>query len=485
MNLLDSQTKGHDPQVGSESSSQSLLEAIQRAAAGNANDLNAEAGLDLCGRLLNQVQPVAVRQQAADLILEYLQADIVVICSQHNGLAVQPIAAGRVAIAEALTEEITASLSEALFAARPLRGSTNEAVADSALAANGLRIALAAHHPEAGLHATFTLPLLQDDDTPIGGLQAIWFGRAQMEPNHEAFCLRIQVVLAGILGAIDRGQPSRWGQRWERWKKRLRSQRSLVVGTAIGGVIACGFLPMHYPVRANVTLQPEHSRIVAVPFDGSLKGIRVAPGDTVEAGQILVELNREEALNQWTALTAEIERIGAERSGHVAAGRQGDAELARLQAKKLQAEIDQLQLQLSQADIRSPVAGVVLGEDLQPMVGVPVTEGQTLLEIAPLTQMIAKLEIPSDQIQHVQAGQEVTMRLEAAGRQTGLKIARVAPRGELNEAGKYAFTATMTVDNSNSDLKPGMQGNATIATDRKPAAWCLLQRMWQQIRTWI
>lgn len=476
---------GSSSTAGPLSDDSPLLVALQQAAAAaQQSDPADAAALDLLRRVLGAADAAAGRRRAAELLAEYTKADLVVVGRYQDGLCQIEAVAGTASVPPSMVSDIEAALSESTAVARVIRTSTQKPHSDASLAHRPLADALIQHNPTAGQHCTLTLPLLTDSDAAVGAVQVSWFGRAAIEPAQENFLRRVQPCLAEACAVLDQNIEHAWIKRLRDWRALASRRRAQIAGVGLGLMVAVGFLPIAYPVRADVTLQPQQRRIVAAPFDAPLGTISVAPGDAVTAGQLLCSLDTEEARTRLTALQAESQRIESERAGHLAGRRLGDAEIARLDGQRNQAELQQLQQYLQQADIRSPIDGVVLGEDLQPHSGVPLETGQVLLEIAPLDVLVARLEIPPDQIMHVRAGQNVVLRLDAAGRIDGTTLQRVAPRGEANEQGGYRFTAQATVDNAEGILKPGMQGTARIDTDRKPLAWCLLQRLWQRIKNW-
>ena len=50
-------------------------------------------------------------------------------------------------------------------------------------------------------------------------------------------------------------------------------------------------LPLRYVVPADIELQANERRFVAVPFDGPLRSSTVRPGDLVKAGDLLAEID--------------------------------------------------------------------------------------------------------------------------------------------------------------------------------------------------
>jgi len=463
-----------------------LLEAIEQATAETLHDHPADAAmLELLRRMMGQASAPLARSRAAEWLAEYLGASGVTLVHGTLPAMDQQVAVGVANDSASLRAAIQVACCESIALGRCLIASTSPTTSDPSLAHRPLSSQLVQQNPAASQHCILTMPLLTERDLIVGALQVIWCGQAVIPDSEQAFLLRLQPLLAETIAALDRGEKSRWAERLGHWRRFITSRRAQWIGVVLGVLVALGCLPVSYPVGSKVTLWPQQQRVITAPFAGPLQQVHVAAGDTVRAGDQLCSLDEEDLQTQLAAYQAESRRIQAERAGHQAAGRFGEAELARLQALKTTAEMDRLEHHLHRAAICSPIDGVVLGDDLQQLSGAPLEVGQSLMEIAPLDKLVARLEIPPDQISHVQAGQQVTLRMEATGRLEGLTIQRVAPRGERNEDGTYTFTARVIVDNSAARFKPGMQGTANIATDRMPLAWAAFQRLWQKVRSWI
>ncbi|WP_153558815.1 efflux RND transporter periplasmic adaptor subunit [Roseimaritima sediminicola] len=476
------------PVAGSSADSHPLIAALESAAAAAARPDHSEAAsLDLLTRLLTCRDSTAAYRDTAQWLQAHTDAALVVMGRCDDFLCRVESLAGTAHCPPELYPDVEAVLNESIALAGPIRGSTHPQHRDVSLTFTTLSQQVLQHNRRqvaAGRHCGLVLPLLDEDDAAIGAILVLWFGRQAIDSPQDRFLRRAAPGVAAVCGLLDRSREPRWLERCKALRKSLAGRRGQILAMALALAVVIGLVPVAYPVRADVTLHPQHRRVIAAPFDAPLGEIHVEPGQAVRSGQVLCTLDTEQAVAELAAHQAEARRIEAERAGHLAAGRLGEAELSRIEGQRNRAQRDQLRQYLQRAEIRSPIDGIVLGEDLQPHRGVPLETGQQLLEIAPLETLIAKLEIPPDQIRFVQTGQSVRLHLEAADRIDSLRLQRVAPRGEADGQGGYRFTAQTTLDNPRGQWKPGMQGTARIDTVRRPLAWCLFHRLWQRVKNW-
>lgn len=456
------------------------------------------AAFDLVARVLMAPDAATARHFVAHLIASHLKADFAVVGKAALGSVPCEVRviAGDTLPAKERHEEIEAALGETLASGRQHLIFPQTVVARSDVAPDTAplsTLASLAHRQLAealgGKRALISVPLINTSDEAVGVILVVWTPASDRELGTDAqfrseFLTCAAAPLSDCFSILDQAQPSRLQSWLATAKRRAGIATGLWPWLICIALFAIGFFPVHYPVRADLTLQPKTRRFIASPIDAPLKEAHVQPGQFVRKGTLLMTLDAEQTHSRLSSLQAEADGALSERSGFLASGRIGDAELARLKAARLAGEIEQLQQHLRRTEIRSPIDGVVLGDDLDPLEGASLRTGQMLCEIAPLDELIGELEIPPDQIMHISIGQGASIKLEAAGRLGERPITRLHPRAEPNAAGKYYFHARIDISNAANELKPGMRGVATIKTDRRPLAWCLFHRLWQRIRTW-
>ena len=305
--------------------------------------------------------------------------------------------------------------------------------------------------------------------------------RAHVRP----FLRSAQQPLATALHLVHRAE-----QNWM-WRKILAmfapSQRGrrrtiLLVIALLAGLLC---IPIPYTVKARCRLEPAQERYLAAPFAVKLLRCHVEPGDQVQAGQLLAELDGQETQWELASVQAELQRARKERAGHIARHESGKARLSQYEVEYLESKAQLLNDRIAQLEVRSPAAGIVVSGDLTKAEGVPLEIGQTLFEIAPLESMVAEVAVPEDEVRFVAEGQAARIRLDAFPYQTHETILdSVRPRSETRDDDNV-FVADADMENGAKRLRPGMEGTARIRTIIRPIGWIVFHKPVAAIWGWM
>ncbi|TBU74367.1 efflux RND transporter periplasmic adaptor subunit [Pseudomonas daroniae] len=265
-------------------------------------------------------------------------------------------------------------------------------------------------------------------------------------------------------------------------------------------------------VVAIGTLQPRYSVDVGAQVSGQIMRLHVEPGDQVEKGQLLAEIDA--SLHEATVeadraallgLRAQLEEQQAqlllarqqhERQIHLArldATREEDVQTAAAGYKSARARLDNLRAQIAESQallkrneaqlsytrIYAPIAGSVLGVDVK--------EGQTLnatyqtptvMRIADLRSMTGWTRVSEADIRRVKAGLPLYFttlggderRWHSTVRQV-LPAPPVTPTGQGEASSGAAepekvvqYTVLFEVDNSDGELMPQMTAQVVFVT---------------------
>ncbi len=260
---------------------------------------------------------------------------------------------------------------------------------------------------------------------------------------------------------------------WRRWRLAL-------AGLAITGGM---FVPAPYRVVCNAQIQPQSRRFVAAPFAGVLRQVYAETGDLVQEGDLLAEMDETELKLELAELQAEVERLTRTRDVNRAESKEVEAVLDGHKLQQAQARLDLLTSREQHLQIRSPIHGVILSEDLKRAQGLPVRIGQSLFEVAPLDKMRLELSVPADQVSQIEAGQSVQVSLisQPSG-SIGTAIKLVLPNAETVD-GEHVFLALADMPETCKSLRPGENGTARVEIGKRPAWWILFHRPWQKLRT--
>ena len=144
------------------------------------------------------------------------------------------------------------------------------------------------------------------------------------------------------------------------------------------------------------------------------------------------------------------------RESALALGNIAESQIASSEMNRFQSKIEILEQQLTQLEVRSPIHGLVLNGDLEKAEGAPLEMGQTLFEIAPLTEMVAEIRIPEignpvRQIRH--AGHLQTQCISAS--KPGLEKLNIFihARRSLTRKASLSLASVSPTLTTNSDLE--------------------------------
>lgn len=274
-----------------------------------------------------------------------------------------------------------------------------------------------------------------------------------------------------------------------KWMGGVSTEKPWYKQTFVWGVAAATLLllliPLPMKIKTDCVVQPQQRRFVSVPYEGRLEEAMTKPGEVVLAGQLLAKMDGRDIQWEISTLTADLRRAQKSRDTAAAGFETAAAQMAGFEAKRLQLQIDELNERLKNLEVRSPVDGVVVSGDPQKLEGSRFSMGDTLLEVAPLSEMLVELEIADEDISHVRVGQRVRYRLSAMPLTTfDGEIQSIQPRSESRE-NENVFVGFVELANAKDTLRPGMRGRAKIVGDRHLLGWNLFHKAWDHLVSWL
>ena len=258
------------------------------------------------------------------------------------------------------------------------------------------------------------------------------------------------------------------------WKAvgRVTDRRRLPYATlgllsVIGLLAATMFIEVDHHVIATGTAEPTDQRRVFSRVDGICKTIFVTDGQTVSAGDPLMQLENAELESRAETLSGEI-ATATRRLSSIETLRLGEQEdLAK--RDRLAMEESQLRLELNSLHeqqavihkqqkellITSPIDGTVVAWQIEQRLGDrPVSRGNMLLRVVDHTgPWSLKLQIPDYQsgavINEFQGSSELPVKFAVATDPDGsfqAKLKSIATAARLDETGQHIIDASATVD---------------------------------------
>lgn len=221
-----------------------------------------------------------------------------------------------------------------------------------------------------------------------------------------------------------------------------RQRRAILAGRVTVAVLALGllywFLAIHpYVSTDDARVAATLVRVAPQGAGGRIAHILVVEGDTVKAGQVLVQLDPDSAAAQLQraqakALLARREFNRAEQMAaqHGVSARQLDEARANTQAADADERL--AQLALDRCTLRSPIDGLVVQKAAEE--GNQIETGQTAVTVADLEHAWIAANVEETDVGRLKAGQPVTVQVDEGG----------ALKGRLDEV-RFATLSTFSL----------------------------------------
>lgn len=205
---------------------------------------------------------------------------------------------------------------------------------------------------------------------------------------------------------------------------------------------------------------------VIAKVGGEVREILVEEGDFVKAGQILARLDGDRLRLEQMQTEANLHKLERDHSRNLDLSERGlisagDFEKIQYEMEALSATNDLAKLQLSYADIRAPISGVISERFIK--VGNTLEVENQAFQITSLEPLISYLHVPEREFRKITAGQSVAMFVDALeGTSFEGVVARVSP---VVDALTGTFKITIEVSDDTRRLKPGMFARVAIVQD--------------------
>lgn len=251
-------------------------------------------------------------------------------------------------------------------------------------------------------------------------------------------------------------------------------------------LVVMSFVRGEYRVTGAARLEASTQRLVVTPLDGYIASAGVRPGDIVRSGELLgslddkdLELERRRWSNQLGQLRMEY---------RAALARHDRTKVSIVQAEILQAEA-QLNLvgeKLSRIRFTAPFDGLIVSGDLSQMLGSPVERGQVLFKVAPLEAYRVILQVDERDIGAVEEGQSGRLVLAGMPRKPMIFTVEKITPVSIAEDGRNFFQVEAGLKEKTDLLRPGMEGFAKIAIDRRRLIWIWSHKIvdWLRLIIW-
>jgi GAF domain-containing protein/multidrug resistance efflux pump len=355
-------------------------------------------------------------------------------------------------------------------------------------------------HEENGFYA---LPLRDDQGTL--GVMALLSSDADFlsENNRETVAILANQTTVAIRNAqLYQQMPlANLLQPFAQRKKKLMSAVSRgrwaeYVQRAGLALIFLAIVPWPMRVGTDATVVPAERRVVSAIGGGVVQRVFVHEGDTVQAGQMLAQLDDGDdrvKLAQAEAALAQARRELADaefRNDPSAAGQ------AKIRADLHEAERELEQQRVTEAQLRSPIAGIVITPKVEEKAGTLVRPGEGFAEIVGQDRMAAEMSVPEEDLELVHPGKNVALKLNAFPTSTFQGTVERIGAQTRSAAGEQYFVVRAIFENPGGLARAGMVGRARIhagggwfQSGWYPVGYTLLRSpfrwLWQKAWSWL
>jgi multidrug resistance efflux pump len=272
------------------------------------------------------------------------------------------------------------------------------------------------------------------------------------------------------------------------WVAKIVIVLVLIAILAICNLIPGLDLTVPYRVSAHFAFQPQEKQLIHAPFEGFIETVNVKPGDAVKKGAVLFTLNSTELKEHRNE--ARYQALEAEKTAQKNLGEEppkvAEANIALAQRDEARAKEKLYDYQISKAEVKAEIDGVVLEGDLRYKIGAPVKREDQLMVLGQPDKLRGELRVAERDIQDVKPQAEGDLATTAMpNRSFPIVVDRIIPSTEAKEGDNY-FKVHVTLKDAAPDWLPGMEGEARVMVTRKPLAWIWTHRFvdWLTLKLW-
>ena len=357
-----------------------------------------------------------------------------------------------------------------------------------------VRTVIGKHFEASGYRALFALPLT-DDQGRVGLLLYESSDPGFLEQAH----IEMIKVLAGQTTVAIRNallyrevplisllEPL--VQKKQAFLRSERKRQGVILGSIVAAILLLIFCPLPLRISGTAVVAPQSVVTLAAPVEGTIANVYAREGQHVSRGEVLGTMDDWSWRNQLIAAQAKYEAAMLAMQGDLArhAPQAGED---RTQADYLRAEMERTRLRIANAQLRSPIDGVVMTPDLQNAVGEHLDAGGAFAQVLNLASARINIAVDQQDADLVKPGQTVAVKLESFPAQTlHGQVFSISPEARPSGDSRV-FYAHVLLPNGNAELRTGMDGRAKISAGFRPAGYVLLRApalwLWQKLWNWI
>jgi hypothetical protein len=238
------------------------------------------------------------------------------------------------------------------------------------------------------------------------------------------------------------------------------------------------FLPIYpYRVEGNFILRTDDVSFMTAPFEGYISKVVVRPGDAVESGGLLLQLDTTDLELEEVAAIADLSRFTREAEKARAANQLAEMRIAQAQSDQAQARLDLIRHRLNQAAIRAPYEAVLVEGDLRQRIGAPVKQGEALLKMARLSTLYVEAEVNERDVHEILERRTGEIAFVTQPKlKFPITIERIEPAAVAKD-GQNVFLVRAHLEQSpEAWWRPGMSGVCKLDVEKRTLFWIISHR---------
>ena len=223
-------------------------------------------------------------------------------------------------------------------------------------------------------------------------------------------------------------------------------------------------------IETHARLEAERWVDVVARAQGLVERLAAEEGDAVQAGDILVQLEKRELKLQMEQARVAVEGANARHDRAKTLHErqlvsQEEFEDATHQLQNAKVNLSEARLQLEYADVRASIAGVVMVRNVEQ--GDLVRSNEVVFSVADLEPLQAKIRVPEKRMTQLRKGQEARVSVDPVPDRVFPAQVRMINPGVDPASGTVKVTLDVPTGGV---LQPGMFATIRIVTDRRPDA---------------
>ncbi len=250
-----------------------------------------------------------------------------------------------------------------------------------------------------------------------------------------------------------------------------------VAGIAFAVVL---LLPWTLTTSGTMVVRPSDSRTIAAPDSGIVADVFVSEGMRVPAGAPVARLVDRSLERELLGASRAVDSLAIAESAARAAARAADAERLAAERMAAMARVAALESRASRLTLRALTTGIVATPRPEALIGRRVAPGDSLLVLAALDTVEARIALTGGGATRVRSGQvaHLASYADVAAPWTG-RVGEVSVAGASGSRGAIEARVRLAAEGG---WRPGAHGEASIELERSTVLGALWWNLRQRVR---